>query len=132
MGAETLKVEGSATKRCPYCAEEVRVEAVKCRHCGSHIGTDVLQRAVRTTWYRSRGGKAVAGVCMGLSKQFNISATIVRLAFILGTLVAGWAIVIYLALWFIMPYDEEEYGDERFHPQRRMEDEDVRGAGPPG
>lgn len=25
------------TKKCPYCAEEVKAEATKCKHCGSHI-----------------------------------------------------------------------------------------------
>jgi hypothetical protein len=27
----------SETKTCPYCAEEVKREAVKCKHCGSEI-----------------------------------------------------------------------------------------------
>lgn len=26
-----------STRKCPYCAEEVRVEAIKCKHCGSSI-----------------------------------------------------------------------------------------------
>lgn len=27
----------ATTRRCPFCAEDIRVEAIKCKHCGSMI-----------------------------------------------------------------------------------------------
>lgn len=90
-------------KRCPYCAEEIRAEAVKCRWCGSLLEPG---SALTRTWYRTREGKMIAGVCAGLAEQFGISVTILRLAFVLGTLVSGFmlGLVIYLVLWVVMPY----------------------------
>lgn len=38
-GSDIALQKGSygAFKKCPFCAESVRVEAVKCKHCGSAI-----------------------------------------------------------------------------------------------
>ena len=65
-------------KRCPYCAEDIQEEAVKCRYCGSNLSS-----AVSREWYRSPKGKMLAGVCAGLSEQFGISVTALRLALVL-------------------------------------------------
>lgn len=91
-----------ASKICPYCAEEIRGEALKCRYCGSLVEPG---SALSRTWYRRRYGKMIAGVCAGLAEQFGISVTIIRLAFLLSALLGGGVgIIIYLALWVVMPY----------------------------
>jgi len=90
-------------KRCEFCAEEIRDEAVKCRYCGSMLDGNVLTHA----WYRSRRGKMIAGVCAGLADQFGVSVTALRLAAVLFTLFGGWGIIVYVILWIIMPYKDE-------------------------
>lgn len=90
-------------KSCPYCAEEIQDSAVKCRYCGSSLEKSALSR----DWYRSRRGKRVAGVCAGLAEEFGISATPIRLAFVLLTLIGGPGFILYIILWVIMPYRED-------------------------
>lgn len=88
-----------AMKRCQFCAEEVKAEAVRCKHCGSWLTSSPLQHE----WYRSSHGM-IAGVCSGLADEFHISVSIVRIVFFLMTLLScGFGLVIYIALWFIMP-----------------------------
>lgn len=94
---------GSVDKRCPWCAESMRAEAIKCRHCGSVLDASGA-RTLSEPWLRPREGRMLAGVCAGLAEQFGISVTIVRLAFALGAFFsAGIFLVVYLALWLAMP-----------------------------
>jgi phage shock protein PspC (stress-responsive transcriptional regulator) len=53
---------------------------------------------------RPRDGRVLGGVCAGLGRRFGISAGIARLLFVLLLLVLpGSQILIYPALWFLMP-----------------------------
>jgi phage shock protein PspC (stress-responsive transcriptional regulator) len=48
-------------------------------------------------------GRIIAGVCAGIANRFNISPFLVRLLFVLSLLLPGPQILIYLAMWIIVP-----------------------------
>ncbi len=105
-------------KQCPYCAEDIQESALKCRYCGSMLSGSALSR----TWYRSRHGKMIAGVCAGLAEHFGISVTALRLALVLLTLGLGWGVIIYVVLWVIMPYREDEVAPRLIEDADRFRD----------
>jgi phage shock protein PspC (stress-responsive transcriptional regulator) len=93
----------SEVKSCPWCAETIRAEAVKCRHCGSFVESRALT-GLSAPWVRPRRGRMLAGVCAGLAQQFGISVTVLRLAFLLGVIFSGGVVLLlYVALWVSMP-----------------------------
>lgn len=111
------------TKQCPYCAETIRAEAVKCRFCGSLV-EPASARALTAPWVRRRDGRVLAGVCIGLAEQFGISVTIVRLAFVLSALISGGiGLVLYLALWLAMPL-EPDYPGGGYLPEGALDPDD--------
>ena len=53
--------------------------------------------------YRSRTDRKVAGVCGGLAQYFNIDPTLIRVVFVVLAVLGGSGLVLYLALWIIVP-----------------------------
>jgi phage shock protein C len=49
----------------------------------------------------------LGGVCGGLGRYLNIDSNIVRLFFVIFTLTGGFGVLLYLALWLILPVDDE-------------------------
>lgn len=62
--------------------------------------------------FRSRSDKKWAGVCGGLAKYFGVSATVVRLVFVLATLLGyGSFFLVYIAMAIVVPKEPVERMD---------------------
>lgn len=53
--------------------------------------------------YRSRNEKIIAGVCGGVAEYFNIDPVIVRIIWVVISLMWGFGILAYLIAWIIIP-----------------------------
>ena len=55
---------------------------------------------------RPRRGRIFAGVCAGLARRLGWSPFVVRMIFVVSCVLPGPQILIYLALWLIIPSDD--------------------------
>ena len=55
--------------------------------------------------YRSKTNRQLAGVCGGLAQYFNLDVTLVRVLFVLLAVLGGSGLVLYIAMWIIVPQE---------------------------
>jgi phage shock protein C len=86
---------------CPYCSEDIRVEAVKCRHCKQHL---VEMPAGQKRLSKSRD-RVISGVCGGVAEHLGMDASLMRILTVVVVFVTGicTGLIVYLVAAVIMP-----------------------------
>lgn len=87
---------------CAHCHRELEAESAYCRICGATVGVPPVPR--RLTRVREEG--KIAGVCAGIAEYLDADVTLVRLAWVIlsilpGVLIGG--LIAYAAAWLLMP-----------------------------
>lgn len=73
------------------------------REVSSWSASGYTPRMPSTTLTRPTQGKLIAGVCAGIARRFGVSARQVRVIFVVSLLLPGPQILLYVALWIILP-----------------------------
>ena len=91
----------TSTMACPFCEQDIRVEALKCRHCGNYL----VEEDLRPRKLTRSNNKMMAGVCAGLAEFSDMDVSLIRILVVLISLSTGIisGLLIYLVAALVMP-----------------------------
>jgi phage shock protein C len=84
---------------CNYCGKVVPDDACLCPYCGKRMAGVIARKKLM----RPREGRKIAGVCAGFAEYFDLDVTLVRIVWLICTVMGLAGIIGYVAAWIIMP-----------------------------
>ena len=84
---------------CNYCGKVIQDDAAVCAYCGIRVGASVARKRL----VRPRLGRKIAGVCLGCAEYFDIDVTLVRLMWLLTSLMTGIGLLAYPIALIVIP-----------------------------
>jgi phage shock protein C len=93
---------------CPNCQKEIAVGSKFCYSCGAKQPEGAAPsvppgHVPRRRFVRSTNDRKIAGVCAGVADYFDMDPTIVRVVWLLATLIPGPNILAYIIMWIAVP-----------------------------
>jgi phage shock protein C len=84
---------------CNYCGKNIQDDANVCAYCGTRVGSVLARKRLM----RPRADRKIAGVCSGFAEYFDIDVTVVRLVWLITSLMTGIGLLAYPIAWIVMP-----------------------------
>lgn len=87
---------------CARCSREIETDSGFCRFCGATVGANVRSRRL----VRVPADGRIAGVCAGIAEYLETDVTLVRLVWVILSIVPGaliGGVIAYVAAWILVP-----------------------------
>ena len=88
---------------CTHCGKQVTQDMAYCSACGgSQPGAPSRHKLMRPLY-----GRKIAGVCLGVANNLNVDVTLVRVIWVLASLLPpSPGVLCYIICWIIFPVEE--------------------------
>ncbi len=106
---------------CAGCARDIDDDSAYCAYCGAAQQGEGAETTRTRRLERSATDRQIAGVCGGLAVYLGLDSTLVRILWIVLSIIPGailFGLIAYVAAWMIIP--EATSGDAAAATRRRL------------